>query len=201
MSKSFIALSLTLALGLFGGGAYFHNKVERVALHADSPITQVAAALNTFSTPVPEPIVTPTPSPTSAPTFAPVVTETPSPTPTPTPEAVRAPAKSEPITLSPFTRDLQVGSKGTDVKTLQILLNKSGFKIAASGAGSPGKETTLFGASTASALQKLQCDRGVVCSGTGESTGYGMANEETRQILNALYNLTNTGVKTKLPKK
>jgi len=44
-----------------------------------------------------------------------------------------------------FNRNLTVGSVGSDVKCLQVLLNTNGFKVATTGAGSPGAETSTFG--------------------------------------------------------
>ncbi len=55
-----------------------------------------------------------------------------------------------------FTRDLTVGSKGDDVKALQQFLNSKGYKVADTGAGSPGNETTIFGPLTKAALAKYQ---------------------------------------------
>lgn len=55
-----------------------------------------------------------------------------------------------------FTRDLELGMTGADVKELQKFLNAKGFVISASGAGSQGSETTLFGSLTKSALAKFQ---------------------------------------------
>jgi hypothetical protein len=51
-----------------------------------------------------------------------------------------------------FTQDLRLGSTGIDVKKLQILLNKNGFLLAATGAGSPGLETMYFGSKTFAAV-------------------------------------------------
>jgi peptidoglycan hydrolase-like protein with peptidoglycan-binding domain len=55
-----------------------------------------------------------------------------------------------------FSSTLTLGSTGSDVKALQVFLNAQGFKVASSGAGSPGNETTYFGNATKSALMKFQ---------------------------------------------
>ena len=60
-----------------------------------------------------------------------------------------------------FSRSLQVGSSGADVKTLQVYLNTHGYIIASSGAGSPGNETMRFGAATKAALVKFQKAAGI----------------------------------------
>ncbi len=60
-----------------------------------------------------------------------------------------------------FLRDLSVGSTGEDVRQLQIFLNANGFRVAQSGAGSPGKETTSFGAATKAAVAKYQASKGI----------------------------------------
>lgn len=55
-----------------------------------------------------------------------------------------------------FSRDLELGMKGEDVRTLQKYLNANGYLVAASGDGSPGRETTYFGALTKKALVTFQ---------------------------------------------
>lgn len=60
-----------------------------------------------------------------------------------------------------FTRDLQLGSTGEDVRALQIYLNARGFTVAASGPGSAGQETAYFGPATQAALARLQASRDI----------------------------------------
>ncbi len=78
------------------------------------------------------------------------------------------PDTTTPITTTPavvFTSPTKVftlGSTGSDVTTLQKFLNSHGYKIAASGAGSPGNETSRFGALTRAALVKFQKDHKIV---------------------------------------
>jgi hypothetical protein len=55
-----------------------------------------------------------------------------------------------------FLRNLALGSRGQYVRSLQKFLNKNGFVVAKSGAGSVGRETTYFGARTSQALAKFQ---------------------------------------------
>lgn len=55
-----------------------------------------------------------------------------------------------------FIRNLTIGSRGADVKNLQIFLNDNGDALAASGPGSPGDETQYFGPLTKDALARFQ---------------------------------------------
>jgi peptidoglycan hydrolase-like protein with peptidoglycan-binding domain len=71
-----------------------------------------------------------------------------------------APAPS--VSCGAFSRNLTMGMTGMDVKALQQFLNTRGFSIAASGAGSAGLETTVFGAKTKAALAKFQAVNGIV---------------------------------------
>lgn len=66
---------------------------------------------------------------------------------------------------SSFSRNLQLGNTGQDVKALQIYLNTHGYTISAVGAGSPGNETTTFGSLTKKALIKFQKDHNISPTG------------------------------------
>lgn len=61
-----------------------------------------------------------------------------------------------PVTSFRFTRDLEKGMSGLDVQMLQKYLNATQYPVAASGAGSPGQETTYFGELTRAALSRFQ---------------------------------------------
>lgn len=65
------------------------------------------------------------------------------------------PQKS-PLSKVRFTRPLQSGMTGQDVLQLQKILNANGFVIARTGPGSPGRETTVFGAATKASLIAFQ---------------------------------------------
>jgi len=60
-----------------------------------------------------------------------------------------------------FTRDHTVGHSGGEVMEIQKFLNNNGFQVAASGAGSPGNETSYFGALTRAAVSKFQAANGI----------------------------------------
>ncbi len=84
-----------------------------------------------------------------------------------TPIATTTPALSPAPTgqKASFSRDLEVGVSGSDVKSLQIYLNGRGYKIANSGAGAPGHETTTFGSLTKRALMRFQREHGIPSTG------------------------------------
>lgn len=108
-----------------------------------------------------------------------------------------------------WTQDLQVGSTGAAVKSLQQILNMwPDTMVAASGAGSPGNETMTFGPATKAAVIKFQTKYGVtpavgyfgaksraqlmtVCSAGGSTggttpTGPGLSISANAQPANAL---------------
>src|SRR3989344_5945418 len=79
-----------------------------------------------------------------------------------------------------FSRALTVGSTGSDVKCLQVLLNNNGFTLAQTGAGSPGMETSYFGPRTLAVVRAFQVARGW--------TPANQVGPLTRAALNALIN-------------
>jgi peptidoglycan hydrolase-like protein with peptidoglycan-binding domain len=77
-----------------------------------------------------------------------------------------------------FKSNLTTGSLGSEVKALQTFLNSHGYTVANSGAGSPGNETTTFGAATRAALIKYQKAKGI-------TPAVGYFGEKTRAAVNA----------------
>src|SRR3989344_3709222 len=82
-------------------------------------------------------------------------------------------------TACSFTRDLTIGSTGSDVMCLQQYLNTSGFQVAASGVGSPGSETEYFGTLTKNSLASFQAAKSIT-----PSVGY--FGPKTRSYLSSL---------------
>jgi len=62
---------------------------------------------------------------------------------------------------STYTRNLELGSTGEDVRNLQKFLNSKGYTISSTGAGSPGNESTYFGPATQRALIQFQKDNNI----------------------------------------
>ncbi len=77
-----------------------------------------------------------------------------------------------------FLRNLEVGSKGEDVRALQQYLNSHGFIVAPSGDGSSGHETSTFGRATKAALIKYQKSNGI-------APAVGYFGPKTRTMVNA----------------
>lgn len=74
-----------------------------------------------------------------------------------------------------LTVNREMGDKGEDVRQLQKYLNSHGFVITKTGAGSPGKETTLFGTLTKAALiryQEAHAEELLASHGAVKGSGY-----------------------------
>jgi len=88
-----------------------------------------------------------------------------------------------------FTRNMWKGMRGSDIKKMQQLFNSDpDLRIAESGLGSPGNETEYYGFLTMSAVQNFQCKYGIACSGSPDSTGYGVVGPRTRTKLQEVFN-------------
>lgn len=83
---------------------------------------------------------------------------------------------------SVFSRNLHAGMSGDDVRTLQIMLNKDATTLVAdTGPGSPGNETSYFGAATLRAVVKFQNKyKNEVLSPVGLLSGTGIFGFQTR---------------------
>ena len=87
-----------------------------------------------------------------------------------------------------WTRDLNVGASGADVKELQMFLNKDAdTRVAATGAGSMGMETETYGPATAAAVSKFQVKyRADILAPAGLVNPTGYFGASTRAKANAL---------------
>ncbi len=84
------------------------------------------------------------------------------------------------MTTGSFNTDLSMGMTNADVKMLQMVLNKSAdTMVASSGAGSPGMESTYFGAKTKAAVIKFQAKNKI-------SPASGYVGPKTRALLNSM---------------
>jgi hypothetical protein len=76
--------------------------------------------------------------------------------------SISSPISIPVIVTSPVSeKNLDIGSSGSHVQTLQTYLNSHGFTVSLTGPGSPGHETTHFGILTRKALAKFQLANGI----------------------------------------
>jgi peptidoglycan hydrolase-like protein with peptidoglycan-binding domain len=78
-----------------------------------------------------------------------------------TPILNQTPTTPLPTSTISLTRDLTLNAVGEDVRKLQQFLNRSGYTVSSSGAGSVGLETTFFGPATRAAVIKFQIGKGI----------------------------------------
>lgn len=100
-----------------------------------------------------------------------------------------------------WTRNLQQGASGDDVKKLQQFLNSSSdTTVAASGAGSVGNESTFFGPATRAAVIKFQNKYAAeVLAPVGLSAGTGYFGASSRAKANSLCSSAPTPTPTPTP--
>lgn len=94
-----------------------------------------------------------------------------------TPSTVSSGTPSMPIACPVLTRALSMGSKGTDVSSLQTFLAQDPSVYP------EAMVTGYFGPLTEKAVQRWQAKYGVVSSGTPDSTGFGVVGPKTRAAM------------------
>lgn len=80
--------------------------------------------------------------------------------------------------LTPLTSTVSPYTKGVNVSSLQNFLIQKNYLVS-------GNNTGYFGAMTVSALQKYQCDKKIICSGSSVSTGWGNVGKTTLSSINS----------------
>lgn len=165
-------------------GYYIYRNGGQIATTASSSYTDTGLTANTtyeygvsaydkannISAKTTVAITTPaTHPPTPAPT--PVVA---TPPPTPAPSAATQPTATANITL---TTNLYFGTRNTQVTALQSFLIANGYLGSSYATG-------YFGLLTQTAVQKFQCAKNIVCSGSPGTTGWGSVGPHTRAVIN-----------------
>jgi peptidoglycan hydrolase-like protein with peptidoglycan-binding domain len=104
------------------------------------------------------------------------------------PTSVPAPFTSSKKSAS-ASGSVGLGSSGDTVKTLRTRLRDQGYLPEYGVSGAPASaslETGYFNAETEAALKKFQCDWHIVCTGSPDTTGWGVLGERTIQKFNSL---------------
>jgi len=88
------------------------------------------------------------------------------------------------IVVSYFTKAIKFGARSSEIKELQMLLNRDpATRVAVTGPGSAGNETDKLGPATLAAIKKFQVKHGIARPGV---IGYGLLGPKTRAKLNEL---------------
>ena len=100
-----------------------------------------------------------------------------------------------------IVRTLKLGSTGSDVRDLQVLLNKDPeTAVATVGAGSPGNESQYFGSLTRAAVLKFQTKYAdEVLYPIGLSFATGVVGPQTRNKINKLFSSNSSESNLPLP--
>ena len=102
-----------------------------------------------------------------------------------------------------FTQNHSMGDSGGQVMWIQKYMNANGFTVSASGAGSPGQESSYFGAKTKAAVIAWQnANAAGVLAPVGLTAGTGFWGSSSRGFANANCNPgtgTGTGTGTTVP--
>lgn len=89
--------------------------------------------------------------------------------------------------VSVFVGNWKRGQKGEEVRRLQQVLNRLGFVVSTSGAGSVGQETTVYGSLTLQAVMRFQEHYAAsILAPLGLRQGTGIFGSATRSFLNEL---------------
>lgn len=96
-----------------------------------------------------------------------------------------------------FTQNLKQGQSGAEAMQVQKFLNSKGFTVAATGAGSPGNETSYFGPATKAAVIAWQnANAATVLTPVGLTAGTGYWGPSSRAAANSMCTTTGTGTGT-----
>lgn len=84
-----------------------------------------------------------------------------------------------------LTKNLRIGDVDPEVIILQKFLNENGFIVSASGPGSLGRETELFGRNTREALIRFQeANKDSILAPYGLTSGTGILGDSTLEFIN-----------------
>jgi len=95
--------------------------------------------------------------------------------------ALPAPAVSPAMALPELTGPFSVGMRNDEVKKLQEMLSSDKDIYP------EGITSGYYGELTVKAVERFQCEHGIICEGSPGTTGYGLAGPKTREKMNEAY--------------